>query len=93
MVIFIGKYCSSPKFFFVKNPKVLQWRPSQINTRALLTVHMTSLSWQDFSLTCALMELPIPGHDLSQKALDKHSLTVESVVGETMNLVADVPQR
>ena len=78
----------------VNNPKMFLRRPSQINTRALLAVHVPSLSWQDFRFACALMDLPIPGHNLRQKALDKLSLTADSVVRETMNLAAeDVRQR
>ena len=95
----VARFSSSPHLNetseqAVNNPKMFERRPSQINTRALIALHVTSLSWQDFRLTCNLLDLPIPGHNLGQKALDKLCLTVDSVVGETMNLaVKEVRQR
>ena len=77
----------------VNNPKMFLRRPSQINARAILAVHVTSLSWQDFRLTCALMDLPIPGHNLRQKALDNPSQTAESVAADSMNLATEDVRR
>ena len=46
-------------------------RQNEVSTCALLVVHVTPMSWQGFLLTCALMNLPIPGQNLNQLALDK----------------------
>ena len=74
----------------VNNPKMLKQRPSEVNTRALVAVHSTSMSWRDYLLFCALMGLPVPGHSISQHSLEHLKSSASKVVGESMSLAAEV---
>ena len=48
-----------------------RYRYSEVNIRSMLAVHCTSLSWQDFRLTCALLGLQVPGRNMRQGGLDE----------------------
>ena len=45
-------------------------RTREVNMRSLLAVHATSMSWQDFLLLCATMDLPVPDN-ISKLSLEK----------------------
>ena len=65
-----------------------RYRPSEVNIRAMVAVHATSLSWQDFRLTCALLDLQVPGRNLRQRALDNFKEATCKVTEDTMKLAA-----
>ena len=44
--------------------------PAEVNTRALVAVDSTSMSWRDYLLFCALMNLPVPGRNVTKRTLD-----------------------
>ena len=58
-----------------------------MNSRALLAVH-TSMNWRDFLLACALMDLPVPGHNSNKRSLEQFQHNVTEVSQESMNLAA-----
>ena len=72
----------------VNNPKMSTYRPNQVNSRALLTVHSTSLSWRDFLLVCAVMDLPVPGRNLNKLALENFQFVTKKLSHESMALAA-----
>ena len=43
---------------------------SEINKRVLMAVHTTSASWEDFRLTCSLLDLKPPNRDMSKTQLN-----------------------
>ena len=53
----------------VKNQMMSLRRASEVNSRALFAVHSTSMSWLDFPLFSALLDLPVPGHNLGKRTL------------------------
>ena len=61
---------------------------SEVNIRSMLAVHCTSLSWQDFRLTCALLGLQVPGRNMRQGALDKLIATTCKVSQDTMKIAS-----
>ena len=65
-----------------------RYRPSEVNIRSMLAVHCTSLSWQDFRLTCALLGLQVPARNMSQAALDKLIATTCKVSQDTMMIAS-----
>ena len=73
----------------VNNPKMLSRRPNEIYSRALLAVHTTSMSWRDFLLVCALMDLPVPGRNLNQRSLEQFKDCATLVAQESMAIAAE----
>ena len=60
----------------------------------MFAIHATSLSWQDFRLACALLDLQIPGRNMRQSALDQFQQTTSKVTEESMRIACrDVAQR
>ena len=43
---------------------------SEINQRALMAVHTISASWEDFRLTCSLLDIKAPNKDMSKSQLN-----------------------
>ena len=72
----------------VNNPPTKAFRPSDVNSRAMLAVHSTSISWRDFTLLCALMDLPIPGRTMNRRSLDNFSTSTDRVTQDSMSLAA-----
>ena len=72
----------------VNNPHMTTRRPIEVNRRALLATHTTSMSWRDFLLVCALMDLPVPGHNMNKRALDHLQSCATQVSMESMALAA-----
>ena len=78
----------------INNPMAYMRRPAEVNTRATFAVHCTSLSWRDFRLLCALMDLPVPNKDLNKRALESVKACATQVSQESMSLAAlDVRSR
>ena len=77
----------------VNNSKLIR-RPSEISMRVLLAMHVTSMSWQDFLLTCALMDLPLPGQHINQQTMNHLIMATTTVTDKSMSLAAsEVKQR
>ena len=72
----------------VNNPRIRSHRTSEVNSRALVAVHSTSMSWRDFLLFCGLMDLPVPGRNLSKRSLDSLRSSSAQVSKESMTLAA-----
>ena len=78
----------------INSKVIVGYRRSQINIRSMFALHATSLSWQDFRLTCALLDLQIPGRNMRQSALDQFRQTTCKVTEESMRIASrDVAQR
>ena len=73
----------------VNNPKMMKQRPSEVNSRALVAIHSTSMSWRDYLLFCALMGLPVPGHNISKHSLEQLKSCTSKVVHESMSIAAE----
>ena len=52
--------------------------------RALVAVHATSMSWRDYLLVCALMNLPVPGRNATKRSLEKLVSCTSQVAQESM---------
>ena len=72
----------------INNTKAFMRRPAEVNTRATLAVHCTSLSWRDFRLLCALIDLPVPNKDLNKLALERVKSCSAQVSLESMSLAS-----
>ena len=59
---------------------------SEINARSLIAVHSTASSWEDFRLTCSILDLDVPGSRMPKKSLDKFVAASNVVVERSMNI-------
>ena len=59
---------------------------SEINQRALIAVHTTSSSWEDFRLTCSLLDVKVPNRDMSKSQLTKFTKASIDVASESMKI-------
>ena len=59
---------------------------SEINARALIAVHSTSASWDDFRLTCSIMDLDVPSERMPRHSLDLFVAASKAVVERSMNI-------
>ena len=59
---------------------------SEINARALIAVHSTASSWEDFRLTCSIMDLDVPSNRMPKKSLEKFVAASNAVVQPSMNI-------
>ena len=50
----------------VNNKAIRHRGQSELNLRSLLAVHTTSQSWEDFRLTCSILDLDVPASAMSQ---------------------------
>ena len=62
---------------------------SEINQRSLLAVHTTSSSWEDFRLTCSLLDIKPPSQTISKSNLDKVMDASKAVVMRSMQYAGD----
>ena len=72
----------------VNNPPTKAFRPTEVNTRALLAVHSTSMSWRDFQLVCAVMDLPLPARNLNKRSLEYFKSSTAEVTQSSMSYAA-----
>ena len=54
----------------INNKSIRVKGKSEINQRALMAVHTTSASWEDFRLTCSLLDIKAPNKDMSKSQLN-----------------------
>ena len=72
----------------VNNPPTKGFRQTEVNSRSLVAVHSTSMSWRDFLLLCAVMDLPVPGRNLNQRSLEYFASSTAQVTQDSMSLAA-----
>ena len=51
------------------NTRTCRIEQSEINARALIAVHSTSASWEDFRLTCSIMDLDVPSERMPRHSI------------------------
>ena len=51
-----------------------------------MAVHTTSASWEDFRLTCSLLDVKAPGRNMSQTQLTKFKKASLDVATESMRI-------
>ena len=73
----------------VNNPKMFSHRACEVNVRALLALHTTSLSLLDFKLACSLLDLPVPKRDLNKRSIERFSQVTSKICGISMDLAAE----
>ena len=73
----------------VNNNSVRVRGQSEVNLRSLLAVHSTSQSWEDFRLTCSLLDLDVPTAAMSQIHLKRFVESTTSVVTRSMKASGD----
>ena len=61
----------------------------EINRRALMAVHTTSSSWEDFRLTCSLLDLQVPNKDMSRTQLNTFMEASVSLANRSMKLAGE----
>ena len=67
------------------NNKSLRVRgQSELNVRSLLAVHSTPQSWEDFRLTCSLLDLEVPTAAMSKVHMKRFVESTTSVVARSM---------
>ena len=64
-------------------------RQSELIVRSLIAVHSTSHSWEDFRLTCCLLDLDVPTAAMSQHHLKRFVESTTSVVSRSMKASGD----
>ena len=62
---------------------------SDLNLRSLLAVHTTSQSWEDFRLTCCLLDLKVPSSHISKRHMQNFVDSTSRVVSNSMNVSAE----
>ena len=70
----------------INNKSLISKGKSEINQRALMAVHTTSASWEDFRLTCSLLDVKAPGRNMSQTQLTKFKKASLDVATESMRI-------
>ena len=68
------------------NTRTYRTGQSEINARALIAVHSTSASWEDFRLTCSIMDLDVPSERMPRHSLDLFVAASKAVVERSMNI-------
>ena len=68
------------------NTRTYRIGQSEINARALIAVHSTSASWEDFRLTCSIMDLDIPSERMPRHSLDLFVAASKTVVERSMKI-------
>ena len=61
----------------------------EINQRALMAVHTTSASWEDFRLTCSFLDLKPPYKDMSKSQLYTFMAASLTVAKESMRIAGE----
>ena len=62
---------------------------SDLNLRSLLAVHTTWQIWEDFQLTCSILDLNVPARETSKRHLKNFVDTTTRVVSKSMSIVAN----
>ena len=70
----------------INNNSLITKGKSEINQRALMAVHTTSASWEDFRLTCSLLDVKAPSRDMSKTQLTKFKKASVNVANNSMRI-------
>ena len=73
----------------VNNKAIRQRGQIDLNLRSLLAVHTTSQSWEDFRLTCSLLDLKVPAREISKRHLKNFVGSTTRVVAKSMKISAN----
>ena len=73
----------------INNKYVRVLGKSEINQRALMAVHTTSASWEDFRLTCSLLDLKPPSKNMSRTQLNRFMGASLSLAKRSMKLAGE----
>ena len=68
----------------INNKSVRVKGKSEITQRALMAVHTTSSSWEDFRLTCSLLDIKPPNKDMSRSQLNKFMGASKTLANRSM---------
>ena len=72
----------------INNKSIRLRGQSDLNLRSLVAVHTTSQSWEDFRLTCSLLDLKVPTSTISKRHMKTFVAATTSVVGKSMEISA-----
>ena len=72
----------------VNDPQMLSRRKSEVNVRALLAVHCTSLSWNDFLLSCNLLGIQNTWKRMNKVSLLKLVESANTICQQSMSMSA-----
>ena len=73
----------------INNKYVRSRGKSEINQRALMAVHSTSASWDDFRLMCSLLEIKPRDKDISRTQLNKFMGASVSIAKRSMKFAGE----
>ena len=73
----------------INNKSVRSRGKSEINQRALMAVHTTSASWEDFRLMCCLLDIKPPDKDMSRAQLNKFMGASVSIAKRSMQFAGE----
>ena len=73
----------------INNKSVRVLGKNEINQRALMAVHKTSASWEDFRLTCSLLDLKPPSKNMSRTQLNRFMGASLSLAKRSMKLAGE----
>ena len=59
---------------------------SEVNPWSLIAVHSTSSSWEDFRLTCSILDLDVPSSRMPRHSLVKFTDALKILVERSMNI-------
>ena len=68
----------------INNKHVRVKGESELNVRSILAVHTTSQSWEDFRLTCSLLDLDVPSATMSRHHMERFVVSTKRVVSMSM---------
>ena len=68
----------------VNNKSLRSRGNSVVNLRSLLAVHCTSRSWEDFRLSCSLLDLKVPAMIISKHQLKRVIPSSQQIVSRSM---------
>ena len=72
----------------VNDHQMLCRKKSEVNVRALLAAHCTSMSWSDFLLTCNLLEIQNTWHRMRKSSLEKLVHSTDNICQQSMAMAA-----
>ena len=70
----------------VNDPQMLCRKKSEVNVRALLAAHCTSMSWSDFRLSCNLLDIQNTWHRMSKSLLAQLVLSTDKICQQSMSM-------
>ena len=73
----------------INNKSIRLQGQSDLNLRSLLAIHTTSQSWEDFRLTCSLLDLKVPASTISRRHLNNFVQSTSRVVSKSMEISGD----